>query len=464
MTQQRGQIQGLGERFAKVFGRIIPDPFVLVLVLTVGTLAAGFFFGGRVAELSASERLVALAEGWFRELYSVGLMRFAMQMCIVLVTGHALALSPPVQKVIAVLCHQARGARSAVVLVVLTSCFASLLQWGLGVIVGAFMAREMGKRLKREGVAVHYPLLGAAGYSGFMVWHGGLSGSAPLKVAEKGHFLVESTGVIPITETIFSPLNLVVTGATVSVLVVVFAWMMPRESDRMIEYAGDVEGDASWFVEDEPKEGMSFVQRIERSAWFSRAMASVLGVWAVWWFVREGLGGVNLNTINVVFLALGLMWHRSTRAYVHAIQDGVRGCAGVILQFPFYFGVLGLLKSSGLIEQISAQMVAWSGAKSFGVMTFLSAGFVNFLVPSGGGQWAVQGPLMVEGAKQLGLEMPAVIMAMSYGDAWTNLLQPFWALPLLGIMGLEARDILGYTAVVLCVTGPLIMVCLWLFA
>lgn len=452
-------IQRVGERFAAVVGRLVPDPFVLVLTLTFITLLVGFFFGGQVAQLPPGERLVVLADGWFTELYSVGLMRFAMQMCIVLVTGHALALSPPVQRVIAAVCAQAKGARSAVVCVVLVSCLASLIQWGLGVIVGAFMAREMGKRLREQGVPVHYPLLGAAGYSGFMVWHGGLSGSAPLKVAEQGHFLAASTGVIPITETIFSPLNVVVTGVTVAALVVIFWVMMPRDVSDMVEYAGEIEPQATG--DDDVVSGLGWVARVERSAWFSRPMALLLGGWALMWFWREGLSGVNLNTINVLGLALGLLWHPSARSYVRAVQDGVKGCAGVILQFPFYFGVLGLLKSSGLIAQISTQMVAWSGPESFAVMTFLSAGFVNFLVPSGGGQWAVQGPLLVDGATQLGLEMPKVIMAMSYGDAWTNLLQPFWALPLLGIMGLEARDILGYTAVVLCVTGPLIMLCLW---
>ena len=135
----------------------------------------------------------------------------------------------------------------------------------------------------------------------------------------------------------------------------------------------------------------------------------------------------------------------------------------MILQFPFYFGILGVLEVSGLIASIASTSIAWSGPRTFGLVTFLSAGAVNFFVPSGGGQWAVQGPLVVRGAEALGVDVASAVMAMSYGDAWTNLLQPFWALPLLGIMGLRARDILGYTAVLLAVTGAVFIICVLAF-
>lgn len=459
------RVQDYGERFNSAATRFIPDPFVLVLALTMIVFVVALLFGAKFEGVAYASRVTMLASGWFESLYNTGLMQFAMQMCIVLTTGHALALSPPVQRLIEALCRRATSARGAVVIVVLSSCLASLLQWGLGVIVGALMAREMGKALGREGIAVHYPLLGAAGYAGFMVWHGGLSGSAPLKVAEPGHFLAEQIGVIPITETIFGAMNVSITLSMIVTLVALCWWLMPADPSRMRVYeecAGEERGAATQEPEGERVEGL--VGWFERGRGFSLMSASLIGAWCVWWFSREGLSGVNLNTINVAFLGLGLGMHRSVRAYVKAVGEGVRGCAGVVLQFPFYFGILGLLSTAGLVEQWSSWLVSWSGPKSFGVVTFLSAGFVNVLVPSGGGQWAVQGPLIVDGASKLGLDVGRVILAMSYGDAWTNLMQPFWALPLLGIMRLEARDIMGYTVLMMVVTGVVIAAQLYLWA
>ena len=453
-------IASFGERLSGIAERYMPDPFVFAILLTILTFALGVASGQAVTDLPLSERAGKLADGWFASFYKTGLMKFAMQMCIVLITGHALALSAPVQRAIAGVCRLAKTSGSAVVIVALVSAMASVVQWGLGVIVGAFIAREMGKQFAREGKPVHYPLLGAAGYAGFMVWHGGFSGSAPLKVAEPGHTLVDAIGVIPITETILSPLNLAVTGSLIVVIAAALWWIRPRDPDHMVGYTGPLD-DASWAPEHAPRGGVIGV--LEGSRLLNLALALGLFAWCVRFFAGKGLAGLNLDTINLIFLALGLALHRSPRDYVAAVVDGARGCAGILLQFPFYFGILGLLVASGLIVQLSDWFVEISTPTTFSIFTFLSAGLVNFLVPSGGGQWAVQGPIMMSAVKELGVEPSRAIMAMSYGDAWTNMLQPFWALPLLGIMRLEARQIVGYTAFVLLVTGPVIICWLLLF-
>jgi short-chain fatty acids transporter len=193
----------------------------------------------------------------------------------------------------------------------------------------------------------------------------------------------------------------------------------------------------------------------EASSWWSRGFGAALCGWVVW--SLAGGGAVwGLDTINLSFLGLGLLLHRSAGAYMAAVGEGVRGCAGIILQFPLYFGIVGVLKASGLAGQLAGWFAQVSSAGTLAVWTFLSAGLMNMLIPSGGGQWAVQGPVMMEAAARLGVAPERVVMALAYGDAWTNMLQPFWALPLLGIMGLEARQIVGYTAVVMVLTGPLI--------
>lgn len=454
-------IASLGKAASRLGERLMPDPFVLVLLLTALTAALGLLFGQSLEALPLGERASVLAKGWFAELYATGLMKFAMQMCIVLITGHALALSAPIQRMIRALTRHARTPGSAVIIVAMTSSIASLIQWGMGVIVGAFMAREMGRAFAEQGKAVHYPLLGAAGYAGFMVWHGGLSGSAPLAVAGPGHFLEASLGVIPVKDTLFGSLNLVTTSLLLIIIPLTLWALHPKDEAQMIPLAPTPATPPP--PESTPQDARrTWLEHLEQGRGLSLLAGLGLGLWWLSHMSQQGAKGWNLDTINVMFLALGLLAHSSPRAYAEAIADGARGCAGIILQFPFYFGILGLLKTSGLIVQIAQAFVSISSAQSFPLWTFISAGVINMLVPSGGGQWAVQGPVMVQAIKTLGADAPTCIMALSYGDAWTNMLQPFWALPLLGIMNLKAREIIGYTSFVMLVTGPVILACLWL--
>lgn len=452
-------IAALGKKLSRFSERWVPDPFVFALSLTLITFVIGLAFGRELTGMALDEKLVTLASGWFADFYGTGLMKFALQMVIVLVTGHAIAMSAPVRRGIESFTKLASSPQAAAAIVALVACAASLVQWGLGAIAGAFMAREMGRAFARRGEPVHYPLLGAAGYAGFMVWHGGFSGSAPLKVAEPGHFLEAQIGVIPITETLLSPLNLVVTGVMLVVICGVFYALMPRDAADMVPYSGPLD-DEEEETSSPDDERSSLVRMLESSRALSLVSALALFAVVVWWFVDKGAAGWNLDSINLIFLTVGIALHPNPMSYVRAIGDGVRGAAGIILQFPFYFGILGLLEASGLIVQVADFFVSVSNEVTFPLFTFLSAGLVNFFVPSGGGQWAVQGPVMMQAIETLGVEPSRVVMALAYGDAWTNMLQPFWALPLLGIMGLRARDIIGYTAFLMILTGPIFLVLL----
>ena len=449
-------ISRIGEWLSRQSERFVPSPFVLALLLSAVTCLLAGFFGDAVTGQAPIDRLGTIADGWFGAFYGSSGLTFAMQMTIVLVTGHVLARSAPVRGVVGRIARVAKGPKTAAFVVALVACLASVIQWGLGAIVGAFMAREMGRAFERDGRPVDYPLLGAAGYAGFMVWHGGLSGSAPLKVAEEGHFVADIIGVVPVSQTLLSPLNLVITGTLLVVIPSLFWALMPTEPERMT--TPDVSASET---DDEADAGPSYEHPLLHWLEQTRAinlMAGMLGFGFLgWYFAGRGVAGWNLNAINLLFLTAGLVLYPTPGAYVRAIREGVQGAAGIILQFPFYFGILGVLQVSGLIEQIAEFFVSISTQVTFPIFAFLSAGIVNFFVPSGGGQWAVQGQVLMEAAKQLGVPTHEAIMAFSYGDAWTNMLQPFWALPLLGIMGLEARDIIGYTALVMFVTGPLVM-------
>jgi short-chain fatty acids transporter len=449
-------IADLGQVLSRWSERFVPSPFVLALILTVLTFVLAVLFGQEVAGQPYSARIAEVASGWYSGFYGTAGMKFALQMCIVLVTGHALATSGPVRRVIERVATTAGSPKMAALLVALIACLASLVQWGLGAIVGAFMAREVGRVFEQTGREVHYPLLGAAGYAGFLVWHGGFSGSAPLKVAEEGHFVADIIGVVPISQTLLSSTNLVITGTMLVTIPALFYGLMP--TDRSDMELPDFDDETS---EDGPdrrdRDAHPVVELLEQTRFLNVAVGGLLLGYLVYHFATEGVAGWQLDSINLLFLALGILVYPTPGSYVEAFTEGVRGAAGIILQFPFYFGILGLLKASGLIEQIAQFFVSISTATTFPIFSFLSAGIVNFFVPSGGGQWAVQGQLMMDAAQQLGVPIDKAILAFSYGDAWTNMLQPFWALPLLGIMNLEARQIIGYTALVMFVTGPLIM-------
>ncbi len=429
------------ERLQRVAARVVPDPFVLALGLTglVAALSALRIAGGAV-EGGDAGLVWTLWRGWFGGFSGTGGLAFALQMALVLVSGHALAESPPVRRGIDALAARVRGPSSAAVLVTLVSCGAALLNWGLGAVAGALVARRVRVHAAVRGVPIAYPVLGAAAYAGMAVWHGGMSGSAPLKVAESGHFLEATLGVVPLGQTLGGALNLCVTPALIAVFVLLTV-LMSRSAGAQVpapdggEAAVPAAGDAS--------AGVS-------SSWLGWLAGGGLGALVVAAAVT-GRTAVDINLVNAAFVALGLVAHGSVQRYVDAVAEGARGAGAIVLQFPFYFGIIGLMQAGGLIEWASDALVSVASPASFPAVAFVLAGVTNFFVPSGGGQWAVQGPILAEAGMSLGVDASTIVMAFAYGDAWTNLIQPFWALPLLAVMGLRARDIIGYTAV-LCVS------------
>lgn len=433
--------------------RIVPDPFVIALGLTlvVGVFGAVLLIGAGTAVVDVPEQLF---RGWFDGFASPSLLAFALQMCLVLVTGHALALAPPVQRVIGVLARLPRSAGQATVLVAIVACVAALVHWGMGAVVGALVAREVARHAAERGLRVHYPLLGAAAYTGLAVWHGGLSGSAPLKVAEPDHFAAPIVGVVPVSETLLSPLNLAIVVTTLVVLPLVCWAMTPRTADDLVAPAS-----LPPVPVDEPVEAATWAERLGESRALGIAIG-LAGIVSVVVSLATGLLRFELDAVNAVFLFVGILGHGRLRRYLEAIGDAGRGAASIVLQFPFYFGILGMMKASGAIAWLSTAMIEVASPGVFPVIAFLSASLVNLFIPSGGGQWAVQGEILLTAGAQLGVPAGVTVIAFAYGDGVTNMVQPFWALPLLGIMGLRARDLLGYTTVI-CL-AVVVVVCGWL--
>ncbi|RJP75062.1 MAG: short-chain fatty acid transporter [Candidatus Zixiibacteriota bacterium] len=443
-------IARFGDALSRLAGRWMPDPFIFALLLTLVTLALGVVL--------TPNSPAAMVGHWMSGFWD--LLTFSMQMVLILVTGGVLAQSPPVRRVIDALAARPHSTGSAVVLVSLAAMIAALVNWGLGLIVGALLARGTGASLKARGIPHHYPLIGAAGYTGLLVWHGGLSGSAPLSVATPGHFLESVAGIIPVTATTFSGLNLALTLALLAVVPLILRAMTPRKS---ADWQG-MEGGGLAAGPDLASAAPTPARTLNESRLLGLLVCLPALGFLVWHFSRRGLAGLDLNSMNLAFLFLGFLFFLRPLAYARAVGQAVSGSAGIILQFPFYAGIMGMMRDSGLVEVFSGALVSFSSPVTFAPLAFLSGGLVNLFVPSGGGQWAVQGPILLEAAAQLGVSPSATVMALAYGDQWTNMLQPFWALPLLGLTGLEARQIIGYSSALMILVAPVIIAGLIIFS
>lgn len=421
----------------KLVERYLPDPYIFVLLLTLIASVAAI----------AIERQTPLAVLRFWGDGFWGLLTFSMQMLLVLVTGFMLASSPPVKRILQKIASTAKSPGGAIILVTLVSLAASWINWGFGLVVGALFAKELARLIR-----VDYRLLVASAYSGFVVWHGGLAGSIPLTIATEGHFSADQIGVISTGSTIFAFFNLAIVACLFIAIPLVNRMMLPDEKDSV--YVDPK------VLDDEPE----LVGRITRPAERlenSMPLALMVGVPGLLFLLDHFLlrdGGLNLNVVNFMFLFLAIVLHRTPRNLLNSLNEAIKGGAGIVIQFPFYAGIMAIMVQSGLAESMSEWLVSFATATSLPFWSFLSAGIVNLFVPSGGGQWAVQAPVMLPAAEALGADISRVAMAVAWGDAWTNLLQPFWALPVLAIAGLKAKDIMGFCLIQLFITGAIISV------
>ena len=419
----------------RVFDRYLPDPLILVLIITLIVFAAGMIFQGHGP--------VAMLGFWQDGFWN--LLSFAMQMALMLVTGFTVAKTPLFMNLVSRIATVARTPIRAVIMVAFVSLIVTWFNWGIGLVVGAILAREMARRVD----GVDYRLLVASAYAGFIIWHAGLSAAAPLVVATPGHFLEEQIGIVATGETIFSPLNLIICLVVLVLMPLVCSLMMRGIKDPVTVKAEQLADEsASATAADEETRP---AERLEQSKWLAWISAA-LGFAAVITYAVGG-GGLNLNIVIFVLIFLGLALHGSPKRYLETLDEAVRGVAGVLIQFPFYAGIMGMMKASGLAALMASGFVSISSAHTLPLVSFLSAGFINIFIPSGGGQWAVQGPILMEAAQSLNADIGDVITGFAWGDAWTNMIQPFWALPALAIAGLKARDIMGFCVVIMLVTG-----------
>ncbi|MFD1037079.1 short-chain fatty acid transporter [Virgibacillus byunsanensis] len=422
--------------FDRMVQRYLPDAFLFAIILTLIVFLLGIGFTD-----SSPMQMIDYWGGGFWNL-----LAFAMQMSLIVVTGYILASTPLVKNALTKISTLANTPGQAVLLVTFVAAIACLISYGFGLVVGALLAVHVARRVP----TVDYRLLMASAYSGFLLWHGGLSGSIPLLIATPGHFLEETIGVVPITDTLLSASNLFIVISLLISLPLLNRFLM-KSSDNLENTDPNLWKSDTVDDDDEPelsKEYITPAVRLENSKLVSLLIGIMGFVFIIYHFVQNGLD-LNINIVNFIFLFLGIIFHRTPRRFLNSVTSAVKNVGGIIVQFPFYAGIMGMMVASGLSEQMSLWFVNLSSDFTLPLFSFISAGIVNFFVPSGGGQWAIQGPIMIPAAIEIGADTAKTAMAVAWGDAWTNMIQPFWALPLLAIAGLKVRDIMGFCVIIL---------------
>ncbi len=443
------------QQFISIFRRILPGPFTIAILLTVLTVLLALFLTKPDAT-SHGTYLVELFSSWEEGLWddSAGGLYFAFQMMLILVLGHVLALSGPVDRLIKALLVYCKNTASSVFVVATGAIIMGLFNWGLGLIFGAILARKVGEKFAHQQRAINYGLVGAAAYATMMVWHGGLSGSATTKAMEEGYIpsMMKNMGIsgeypdfLPFEATIGSTMNIFVAALCILIIPLFLYFIARRSGNGFVPQFTKQFGKTA----EDPIGKMKGAERLDYSKFVGTLLGlGILVVVVIKAFNYQGesaLGFINLNFINLSLLGLSIFFHRSINNFISAVQLSIGDISGILIQFPLYFGILGIMKGSGLITLLSDSIIAVATDYTLPLLTFFSAGVVNFFVPSGGGQWAIQGPILIESAAQLDADLPKTVMAMAYGDQLTNMLQPFWALPLLGITKLKPYQILPYT-------------------
>lgn len=432
--KRRGPLRSSAQFFTNLMDKYLPDPLVIAILLTAFTMLLAMVFQGS----SPTDVVDYWGDGFW------GLLEFTMQMTMVLLAGYILAKTPPVDRFLDLVTSKVSSPKVAIVAATLVGGIGSWLNWGFGLVMAGIIAQKLALNVK----GLHYPLAIASGYSGFAVYGIGLSGSVPLLLATPGNFVEDQVGLIPLSETIFSP-YLLITNLVVLIALPIFnAMLHPKDPAEIKELDPTTVPVVDAHPIDDRK---TIASRLNNS----RIIGIGIGVIAMLFMVRYFINGgsLTLDTVNFLFLFLGILLFARPTAFLNAVNDGVKVVAGILIQYPFYAGIMGILSASGLAVAFANGFAAISSAETLPFWSYISGGLLNLLMPSGGGQFAVQGPVMLEAAAALGADPAATGVAVQIGDQWTNMVQPFWILPVLAISGLKLRDVMGYMVLILLMLG-----------
>ena len=421
--------------------KVLPDALVLAFILTIITFVMGLV----LTDSGPLDMIVYWGNGFW------GFLSFSMQMAMIIATGYIVAEAPPIKRALVKLCRIPKNGIQGVVFVAIASAILGWISWGLGLVAGAILARSVALNLRK----VDFKLYVAVAYTGAITTGlFGISGSEFLLVNTPGYFMQNMLGLIPLSETVFEPSLLIaqILGLIIVVpLVAALIHTNPQDTpemdsavlDRFLEQEKAVLAMKSIHKK---KSEMTFAEKVDNSP-ITTIIIGVAGiVYLVYWFATRGFD-LTLDIMNFLLLFIGILCHGSPRNLLTACEEGVRSAYGVLLQFPFYAGIQGMMASSGLVAIIANAFATHSTETSFPYLCYICMAIINFFIPSSGGIFMVAGPALGQAALDLGLEANKFLISFTAGETISNIIQPFWAIPLLGIAGLKMKDIMGYCIV-----------------
>jgi len=420
------------DTLARISTRCVPDSFSIALLLTLLTLALGMLAGGA----TPAQCLAA----WGGSVWA--LLALSMQMCMVIFAGYVLAVSPAVRAALDFVARVPHSPRQAVAFMALASMLLCWLNWGAGLIASAVLVRM----LARRHPDADYRLLVAAAYLGLgTTWHAGPSGSVPLLLATPDSFMIRDALIqspIALAETVFTPANLALM-VVVTALLTGFAALLHPEPDRVVRADPEALRALREFEPPQRPAQPTPADRLAHARW-PTLVVGALGLLYARQQAASGSFALTLDSVNLIVLSLALVLHPSPASLLKAAEEAARPLHGVVLQFPLYAGIYGIIKDTGLATALADLFLELATARTFPFIVFVYSALLDYFVPSGGAKWATEAVYVIQAGRQLGVSVTDIAMAYAYGDMATNLVQPFWAIPLLGVARLEFRDILGF--------------------
>lgn len=435
-------IRRFTELCVKFVQRFVPDPFLFAVLLTFIVVILDFIFVRNAS-------IMGIVSAWYNGVWGANnIFTFALQMTLILVTGYTLAQTPPVRRLLARIARIPKNQVQAAIITFLTAGIASLLNWGLGLVVGAVLAREIAKRLR----TLHFGYIVAAAYMGYMVWTCGFSSSIALAntdAASSLNIIYKLTQhTVSFSDSIFQPYSWLPVLATLIIIPLVLKFMAPK--DIHVPSLESLEEET--LVEEKTVQEKTFAQKLE-SAWILNV---VLAVACFSYFVYSKFA-LNINSVVMLFTALGLLFHWTPIRFIKAFTESAKAAGSLLLQYPLYGGVMALMAYTPadtiapLQTVISTAIVSGATQTTLPFLNYLGSIIISLFVPSGGGHWGVQGPVTIQSAVQMGLTSPKYLgklsMSVAFGEQVANMIQPFWALPVLALAKLGIRDMMGFTVV-----------------
>jgi short-chain fatty acids transporter len=485
MTEEPGLVARAALALTDWAERWIPDAFIFALLATFIVIIA--------ASTATPSTPADVVDAWGRGFWE--LIPFTLQMSLIIITGHVLATSPPIGRLIRAIASLPHSPRGAVALVTAVTLASSWINWGFSLVFGAVLAIEVARRVED----VDYRALAAASMLGLgSIWAQGLSGSAALQMATPGALQPQirdivsqgglvAGGIIPFRHTIFLWQSIVSVVVEIVVVTTVMYLATPpphrartaralgidlgpseprpeNQNPNQNQNQNQNENPEPRTLNPEPRR-LPPGQRLEHSRVLTWLVVALGGAYIVRYFAAatDPLNAITLNILNLVFLLAGFLLHGTPARFMRAVQNATPAVWGIILQFPFYAGIAGIITGTHLSRQLADVFVRVSTPATFPPLVALYSALLGVFVPSGGSKWVIEAPYVMQAAHTLKVHLGWIVSAYDLGEALANLVQPFWMLPVLGLFKLGARDVMGYTMIVFLALTPVVLILVTVF-